>query len=198
MVKCFDGQLAEKSIIFDLDGTLIDSFPAISISMDYAFAAVKCSQKKTLEESMIGPPLEDIIQNVAGIQDENLKKEIVSIFIKHYDEGGYKETKQFPGISICVKKLFENNNKLYIATNKRNEPTKKIIEMFSWQKYFTAVYTRDGRIPYYSSKADMIDQLIVDYRIEKDHALYVGDRVEDEHAANSVGIGFIKADWGYN
>jgi phosphoglycolate phosphatase len=87
---------------------------------------------------------------------------------------------------------------LYIGTNKRIEPTRKIVKLFGWGKLFNGVYSLDSFLPKLSNKSDLLRSLVDRLDLERDNTLYVGDRREDAEAALNNGITSILVDWGYD
>ena len=119
------------SLIFDLDGTLIDSQPGVVDSLRLALAAHKVPAHQIPTEVPIGPPLKELIQSVIGSQDPSIVIPIISSFKEHYDSVGFKSSRLFDGIHKFLTCLDPSVFNLFIATNKRLSPTLKILDYFS-------------------------------------------------------------------
>ena len=185
-----------KTIIFDLDGTLIDSSTSILAGFAGAFAEEGISPLLPLAPEIIGPPLKETLALLAGTDDPALIDRLADRFKKHYDTTGYRQTTVFEGIDEALKRLAEIVP-LHIATNKRLHPTLKIIDHLGWRTYFATVRALDAWTPPEKNKAAMIRRQLAEESIAIESAIYIGDREEDFLAARSNALGFALADWGY-
>ena len=110
-------------ILFDLDGTLIDSAPAILASFRDAFAQTGIAPVRSIDESIIGPPLLETLQLLSGSQDAALTGRLADAFKASYDTEGYKATAAYAGVGALLTSLAGAGLTLSIATNKRIHPT---------------------------------------------------------------------------
>jgi phosphoglycolate phosphatase len=186
-----------QHILFDLDGTLIDSAPAILASFREAFAKTGIAPARSIDESIIGPPLTETLQHLAGSQDPALIARLAEAFKASYDSEGYKATAAYDGIGAMLAGLAAAGLTLSIATNKRIHPTRLILDHLGWRHHFAHVYALDlfpTRLP---NKAAMIGRLLADQAIPRDQAIYIGDRSEDGESADANKLPFIAVTWGY-
>lgn len=190
--------MPSKSVIFDLDGTLIDSQESILNALKIALNKAGLKAVMPISRELVGPPLMDMLSKITAINDKLILNLAASEFKQYYDNEGYKQSTAYPGIHYLLKSLHSQNFALYVATNKRLIPTKKIIEHLSWRNLFSAIYGIDFNINQpFNSKAEMISALIDERLIDKKTAIYVGDRVEDYEAATLNGLPCILVNWGY-
>ena len=118
-------------IIFDLDGTLIDSSISVLNSFRYVLSSNSIIENVPLNSSVIGPPLKNAFIMLLGNSYSNtLIETLISDFKKIYDEKEFKNTIPYYDIEYLLKQLKNARIKLFIATNKRLIPTKKIIDYF--------------------------------------------------------------------
>jgi phosphoglycolate phosphatase len=190
-------EIKTKHIIFDLDGTLIDSAPAILDSLAKALESCGRTPLVPLVPTLIGPPLMQILKQLTGTDAPKVLFPIFEAFKTHYDEVGYRQTTAFPGISRTLGELQRRGHILYLATNKRIIPTQKIINFFEWQEFFKAVYTLDIYSPALGSKSELLRRIIREHQLDIMDVIYIGDRQEDEDASLENGIGFLMVNWGY-
>ncbi|WP_281985318.1 HAD family hydrolase [Azonexus hydrophilus] len=184
-------------IIFDLDGTLIDSAPAILASFRAAFAHTGIAPAVTIDESVIGPPLTETLQLLSGSDDPALIGRLAEAFKASYDGAGYRETAAYAGVGELLAELAGAGLTLSIATNKRIHPTRLILDHLGWREHFAHVYALDLISPRLPNKAAMIARLLADQGIAKEQAIYIGDRSEDGESADANGLPFIAVTWGY-
>ncbi|MDR2838614.1 MAG: HAD hydrolase-like protein [Azonexus sp.] len=184
-------------ILFDLDGTLIDSAPAILASFRAAFAETGIAPARAIDDSVIGPPLVETLQLLSGSADPARIAQLAEAFKTSYDSAGYQATAAYPGVDALLAQLAGAGRRLAIATNKRLHPTRLILDMLGWRDHFAPVYALDLFTPRLPDKAAMIARLLADQGIAKEQAIYIGDRSEDGEAAGANGLPFIAVTWGY-
>lgn len=186
-----------KNIIFDLDGTLIDSSSSILSAMSQTLKHFSYKPIKSLDSSLIGPPLRDTLKIISGEVDSEKLTHLVKYFKKSYDNEAYALSTSYPGINELLDALFLSGKKLYIATNKRMIPTRKLIDFFGWEKYFENVYAIDKNMPSYSNKSHMLFSMIADLNLYPANCVYIGDHMMDAKAADLSALPFVYANWGY-
>ena len=126
-------------VIFDLDGTLIDSAPSILRCFSATLSKQGIEPALPLTEKLIGPPLRETLTKLSGVQDEAVLGLMIDDFKSHYDTEGYKATTVFTGVEDMLRKVHGMGVKLHIATNKRLNPTRLILEYLGWDSMFSAI-----------------------------------------------------------
>ena len=117
----------KRHVIFDLDGTLINSSESVLGSFASAFENCNRELKYPLTEEIIGPPLMETLSNLSGTKDPSVLELLAQQFKKNYDEEGFLQTKVYPGISVMLGILTRHDICMYVVTNKRIPPTLKIL-----------------------------------------------------------------------
>ena len=184
-------------ILFDLDGTLIDSSPGILASFWRVLAADGLRPAVPLEASLIGPPLAVTLQQVSGIADEARLARLVEAFKQDYDTAGCLATEVFPDVAAGLAQLAAAGSRLFIVTNKRMLPTRRILEALGLARHFAGIHTRDETEPMAPSKTAVTQRVIARYGIDRGRAFFVGDSDEDAAAARDNSLAFIHAAYGY-
>ena len=186
-----------KAVLFDLDGTLVDSSHGILQSLAYAFDVHGITPQSHLEPSLIGPPLRQTIETLSPDTNLNTIEAIIESFKLHYDDKGYRSTIVFDQILDLLENLVGHGIRLAIATNKREVPTKAIINNFFEHHNFSAVYSPDSIQPHSTNKGHLIQVLLRDLGWNPSQCLYIGDRIEDWYAARFNHVRFAWAKWGF-
>ena len=182
-----------NTIIFDLDGTLIDSASSILGSLEYAFSQSSISLEHSLSELIIGPPLDQIILSLAPKITKTERETVKKYFKAHYDSVGYREAFPFEGVNDLLLELQSQGKLLHIVTNKRSLPTSLILERLCWSEVFRCVYSIDSFQNRKYTKNQLIAKLLLTYNVSSTDACYVGDRIEDAQAASENSLLFVKA-----
>jgi len=181
-------------IIFDLDGTLIDSRPEIKSAYEKVCKKIVPGRLVDFNEINYGQTLPSILKYIYDGDEEKMKlarKE----FIELYDNSGFEDTVLYPSVEETLLKLHEANYSMHIATNKRLVPTLKIVTAKKIFPYFKGIITSDkteGRI---MSKQEMVNNLCVDFGIEKGYM--VGDGDQDMEAGHLNNLSTVAALYGY-
>lgn len=186
-----------STLIFDLDGTLIDSAPAILASFRDAFAAAGLTPACAISPDIIGPPLRETLQLLSGSDDTSTLDTLTEHFKTAYDGEGLKQTAAYDGVGDMLEHLHTRGITLHIATNKRLHPTRRILQMLGWRDWFASVYALDMVSPRLPTKAAMIARQLHEQAIDPKQTAYIGDRREDGEAAASNELPFFAATWGY-
>lgn len=186
-----------EHVIFDLDGTLIDSCFSILASIQAAFDLLGIRPSCALTPELVGPPLPQIISSLLPEGHTDAANALIAHFKEHYDEIGYQRTRVFESIDSMLHKLRLQPLILSVATNKRIFPTVKIINYVGWHAIFDEIYALDLLEPKLLNKTEMLVHLCEKRKTSIKKTLYVGDRPEDAQAAAQAGIDFCLVAWGY-
>lgn len=185
------------TIIFDLDGTLIESSVGILEGFTLALQECNVSPKLAIDQSLIGPPLKQTIAKLIESDDDDLVTRVADVFKENYDSVGYLKTVLFEGVFEMLSAMSREYT-LYIATNKRINPTLKIMKHLGIDVFFEAIYALDSFNPPLSSKGQLIGEIVSHHALEPKRVCYIGDRIEDGIAADDNTIDFIMASWGFD
>ena len=183
-----------KAIIFDFDGTLVDSEITIYQCFQTITNYLAPERVDYAKNILIGPPLRDTASEILGPNDQVQLDEFVKLFIEMHDEHAIKNTQPYSDVTKTLKKLSLKGIPMAVATNKRYVPTIKLINHFNWQEYFTSIECSDSQSQI-RNKDEMIQKILKNSSFNK--AFFVGDTVNDGLSANLNQLPFIFARFGY-
>ena len=184
-----------KAIIFDFDGTLVDSEKAIYECFQSITKHIAPERESYAKNILIGPPLRDTASEILGPKNQDLLDEFVQSFIEMHDEQVTQHTQPYPDVIQALKQLHSKNIAMAVATNKRLAPTQKLMDHFGWNDYFLSVECSDSQNQMRNKDA-MIQDIINQNQIFQG-SYFVGDTVNDGLSANLNQLPFIKACYGY-
>ena len=186
-----------EHVIFDFDGTIVDSAPAILDCFERTLAKHGIAPKVPFASSLIGPPLIQTLALLSGTTCKETLQQLAADFKQQYDLTGVTHTLAYPGIANALEKLRATGHTLHIATNKRILPTRLILEHLGMTGHFASVYAIDLQNPPYPSKAAMIAHQLAEQAIDIAQTCYIGDKREDGESAEANHLSFFIANWGY-
>ena len=186
-----------RSLILDLDGTLIDSRPGVLDSFAVAVEAVFPGWKFDPTKVVLGPPIRQMFQVSFPEADDVELERLFRAFREHYDREGSLKTELYDGAREVLLLCQQRGIDLYIATNKPAHISSAILAHFKVAQSFRCILAADSVKPPFPNKAAIIRHLVREQGVEIPAALYVGDSVEDADAAAQCGVRFIWAAYGY-
>jgi phosphoglycolate phosphatase len=186
-----------KNVVFDLDGTLVDSVPGINASLRAAVAFHGLPLEVRDLSRYVGPPLREMILQMWPHLAPGEVDKLVHAFRGHYNTQGCLSAALYPGMLEQLVQLHGSAVQLFVLTNKPLEPTLKILEHLSIKRFFRAVHSPDSPDCPFSVKADGALRLAGAYGLLPEQTLLVGDSSEDREAAEAAGFSFLRAAYGY-
>jgi phosphoglycolate phosphatase len=186
-----------REVIFDLDGTLLDSLPGVEWSVAQAFAACGLPPMRDTLRPFLGPPIRAIMQHVAPVASDAELDRVERAFRASYDSEGWRMTLCYEGAIGVLRQLLNYGVRLWVATNKNCLPTGKILRELRLDSFFEKVVCRDSRTPPFSSKGEMLAFLVGTHNLCVRECVMVGDTKEDWDAAVYAGVTGILMEHGY-
>ncbi len=186
-----------RAVLFDLDGTLIDSEPGIVASFGYAFTQLGRSPPslETVRAS-IGKQLRLMFAEILGSNDDRLLDSAVAFYREHYLARGMFEARVSAGIPDALRDLRAWGFRTRIATAKNAETAKRTVEHFELARFFDGVHgcTEKAGAP---DKIAIIRGAMTAGRLRTYETVMVGDTEHDVNGARSCGIACLGVSYGY-
>lgn len=186
-----------RAVLFDLDGTLVDSLPGIEFSVDCSLSECGRSARTRELRPLIGPPIRTILSQLATDADEQHLSHLEQAFRTSYDTAGWAKTVIAEEAAETLAGLRNAGLQLFVVTNKPAGATRQILEHLGLWQLFSDVLCRNSRTPAFQSKAAMLEHVIQVHQLEAGECLYVGDTSEDYRAAKEVGMPVAIVSYGY-
>ena len=186
-----------KTVLFDLDGTLINSKPGITKCTQYAlefFGVTEPDADKL--ECFIGPPLIESFQKYYGFSPDKAK-EAVAKYRERYHSVGIYECELYPDVEETLQRLKTAGYRIAMASSKPEVSCKQIMEHFGLDGYFDEIVgaTLDGRI---DSKISVLREVLRRLATRNLSELcLVGDTRFDALGAKEAGIDCVGVTYGF-
>lgn len=184
------------SIVFDLDGTLINSKRDIFAGINHVFQELGYPpQPSEVLLSLIGPPLQESIARLFNIQDPAVIQKAVNLYNTWYAQHAHHQ-RLFPGIESLLKTLHSQGHALFIATAKRQDLALLDIEELNIAHYFEDIQgaSNDGHLVH---KTPILGALLEKTSLIPGQSLMIGDRASDVLAGKYHGLKTIGVTYGY-
>lgn len=185
-----------KGVLFDLDGTLIDSRRDIAACVNFTLAELGGRSPLSLEsvEQMVGDGVRQLLTRAAGPLDEAAMTRALEIFLPYYFDHCADTTQLYPNVLATLKDLAPRG--LAVVTNKPMAHTEKTLRALGVEGLFSVVLGGDSlatRKPHPAPVLEAVRRL----GLSPDQALMVGDSPMDIHAARSAGVRVAAVTYGF-
>jgi phosphoglycolate phosphatase len=192
-----------KLVIFDLDGTLIDSRLDLVHSVN---AALRHIERPELPDDVIASYVGDgapvLIQRALGGEaaDEALVRKGLEFFLSYYREHKLDHTTVYAGIAEALAAIHQSTNgtprKMAVLSNKPVVPSRVIVEALGLGRFFSQIY---GGNSFASKKPDPegARKLLEEYGVQPQHAVMIGDSHVDVKTGRNAGMVTIGVTYGF-
>jgi phosphoglycolate phosphatase len=186
-----------RNVIFDLDGTLLDSRPGIVAGLRRTL--LQLGRDLPADASLdwaIGPPLPDVMARLLGESDAARVRHAVECYREWYGAVGVFDARPYPGVPELLDALSASGKSLFVGTSKRIDLARRALEHFGLAPRFRGVHGvgPDGQ---HARKTDLIRHLLDAEGLDAAVTILVGDREQDVVAARACGLRVAGATWGY-
>ena len=186
-----------KAVVFDLDGTLLDTLEDIAISCNYVLEHYGQTSRKVEEyRLLVGQGAVQLLHDLLPALSQKEQEEAMMLFEKHYAKQFDKNTQIYENISKVLTFFQAREVKMAILSNKPNSFTKKCVMKYLRDWKFDAVYgIRDG-IPRKPNEAGVVE-ILKELNVEAQEAIFIGDTSIDMMTAKNAKMDSIGVLWGF-
>jgi len=184
------------NLIWDLDGTLIDSQGEILYHLEFALKDSGMNMADQLNPIRTGPPIDIMLRESfpANIITDDKLNEILSHFRKRYDSSDFKMTPPFDGIDEIISDTI--NFVHHIVTNKPQNASQAILNKLGWTDKISFLKTPVVNTNQRKSKTELFSELIIESGADTSSFLGIGDMKADCIAAKDNKITAVGVLWG--
>ncbi len=187
-----------KLVIFDLDGTLLDSVPDIEVCLNQTLTNFGYSTHSREEiTTFIGNGARNLVKRALPLNETEEKvDECLKYYNKIYTASGSPLTRLFDGIEKVINELWLRGYKIAILTNKPQITTDNIFSKYMAHLPISKVV---GQVDGVKIKPDptVTEQILTEFNVQKENAYFVGDGETDIKTAINAGIKGVGVLWGY-
>jgi len=189
-----------SAVIFDLDGTLIDSAPDLRAAVNVALAGLgRTPLDLSIIVSFVGNGVEALVERsliATGGSDPDLHAQALGLFLQAYEVDRATLTQVYPGVMPCLDHLRAQGIRLGLCTNKPQDLAEEICAALGLGPYFDALHGARAGVPKKPDPASLL-ACIADMQGDAQRTLYVGDSAVDHATARNSGVRFALFTGGY-
>lgn len=188
-----------RLVIFDLDGTLLDTIGDLAASTNYALKRYGFPEHEAeAYRFFVGNGVSKLIERALPpeAREEAMVLKLREEFIRYYQTHKTDLTRPYPGIPQLLNHLQSRDIVLAVASNKYHQGTTELIRYYFGDHCFSAVLGQREQVPVKPDPAIVYD-ILRQTGIEKTETLYVGDSGVDMQTAHNSGIVSIGVTWGF-
>ncbi len=188
-----------KAVIFDLDGTLLNTLEDLTNSTNYALACFNYPQK-TIEQirQFVGNGVYKLIERALpqGLEDKNFDK-CLELFKQHYKENMYNKTQPYFGIIPMLEKLKALDIKTAVVSNKFDAAVKELCDYYFKDLIDFSAGENEAKGVRKKPAPDTVFDVLNKFNSNKEKTVYVGDSEVDIQTARNAQLRCISVSWGF-
>lgn len=189
----------KKLIIFDLDGTLVNTIADLADSTNHALQVCGFPLHDVQEyKFFVGNGINKLFERALpeGFKTEENILKVRKKFLIHYDEHNTNKSTPYPDIPQLLSELQKQGKKLAVASNKYHSATEKLVAYYFPNINFTAVLGQRENIPV-KPAPEIIFDIMKTAETEAEEVLYVGDSGVDMQTARNAKVTSVGVTWGF-
>jgi len=184
-------------LIFDLDGTLVDTKTDLAAATNYMLGSLGLPQLSIAQVAdYVGHGVRVLVERALGQAHPQLVSPGFAIFMKYYDTHLLEHTQIYKGIEALLAATHDRGLTLTVLTNKPEAPSRAILAGLGLDSYFSAIVGADT-LPTKKPDPQGVFYLQRFTRIALDKTLLIGDSLVDCETGRAAGIATCGVTWGF-
>jgi phosphoglycolate phosphatase len=184
-----------KLVMFDLDGTLVNTVQDITDALNYALKPYGIKRLTVGETmNMVGEGVSRLIEKALPIEKGHLKDDVIKRFLEDYSEHLIDKSREYPHVKETLENLIDF--KKAIISNKREDLSRRVIEKLGLSEYFDLIIGSDTAGERKPSAVPVL-YVISKLGVSPEESIIVGDSNFDIEAGKKAGIKTIAVTYGY-
>lgn len=186
-----------NTVVFDLDGTLLDTLADLANSVNYALRTHHIKERSISEvRQFLGNGIRYLMEHaVGGAVTGEAFEQVFTTFRTHYVEHCLDTTQPYPGIMSLLEELKRNNIKMAIVSNKLHPAVQELAQRF-FKGYITSAVGESATVRR-KPNPDAVLAALYELGSSPEQAIYVGDSEVDLATANNAGLPCALVTWGF-
>lgn len=187
------------TIIFDLDGTLLNTLEDLTDSTNYALQQYGLPAR-TLEEvrQFVGNGIMKLIQRAVPVgTEEKVTDEVFSCFKAYYTAHCSRKTAPYPGIVQMLRELQTKGYRLAIVSNKAHEAVRELAVQYFPEMMDAVMGEQEAAGIHKKPAPDMVNAVMHQLHSNREETLYIGDSEVDKATADHAGLDCLLVTWGF-
>ena len=189
----------KRLVIFDLDGTLLDSLQDLAVSMNHALRQNRFPEHElTAYNYFVGNGVDKLIERALpeNARDAETFSRVKADFVAYYSLHKADFTAPYPGVVELLRALREKEVLLAVASNKFQSATRALVPYYFGEGTFSFVYGQREGVPVKPDPQIVFD-ILQEAGMSRDEVLYVGDSGVDMQTASRAGVSGVGVLWGF-
>jgi phosphoglycolate phosphatase len=192
-----------RLILFDLDGTLVDSVPDLAYCIDGMMVQLgRPAWGEARVREWVGNGVERLVKRaligqLEGEPDNQEYQRALPLFMDLYTEHNGKRSQLYPGVKSGLDQLRQRGFHLACVTNKADQFTRPLLKALGIYDYFSLITSGDT-LPKKKPDPMPLTHTAQHFQLSPDESLMIGDSSNDVKAARAAGFGIICVPYGYN
>lgn len=191
--------MRKQLVIFDLDGTLLDTVADLANATNQAL--VRCgfpAHPIDAYYQFVGNGINKLFARAlpAEVSNEENVLSVRELFVPYYNQHNADSSRPYSGIAELLNRLQENGAQLAVASNKYHEATLKLVRHFFPDIHFGAIYGQREGVPI-KPAPDIVFDILRETGVMKENVLYVGDSGVDMQTARNANVECVGVTWGF-
>ena len=186
-------------IVFDLDGTLVDSLGDLQRALNLTLAEFHCGPLTLARvQSLVGDGVGQLVSRAleaAGCKAD--VHEALARYLAHYDADPVAHTQVYPGVRATLEAFRREGIALAVLTNKLSRSTQLVLERLELARYFSRVVSGDS-LGFRKPDPRVLLAVLADFSAPAAESLMVGDSEVDADTARAAGVPFVQVTYGYH